>query len=217
MGKDRVFRVHHVRHLDARTFVLRFDRNGLPFEPGQYLSLGIPGSIARRDYTVYSGAGEDYLEVLVREIQGGLVSRALKRCERGDPLTVEGPHGLFTTDPGQRSSARYLFIASGTGISPFHCLVRSFADLDYRILHGVRTADEHQEDASFEASRYVLCVSRGGGGDFRGRVTAYLPRHPADPHQFCYLCGNSDMIDECFSILREQGVPREHLYAEVYF
>jgi ferredoxin--NADP+ reductase/benzoate/toluate 1,2-dioxygenase reductase subunit len=210
-------RVHHVRRLSAGTFVLRFDRHDLHFEPGQYVNLGIPGSIARREYSLYSGAGDDFLEVLVREIPGGLVSGALSRCRPGDALAVEGPYGLFTTDPAERTGARYLFVGSGTGISPFHSLTRSYPDLEYRLLHGVRTAEERHDYRSFEPSRYVACISRGQGGDYAGRVTHYLRHHPVEPDRLCYLCGNSDMIYEAFGILRDQGVPRDRLFAEVYF
>jgi ferredoxin/flavodoxin---NADP+ reductase len=209
--------VRHVRHLNTGTFVLRFDRHDLQFEPGQYVNLGIPGSIARREYSIYSGTGDDFLEVLVREIEGGLVSPALKCCEPGDALSVEGPYGLFITDPAGRSTARYLFVGSGTGIAPFHCLVRCYPGIDYRVLHGVRTSMERHDDEEFEPSRYVACVSRGEGGDYQGRVTQYLRRNPADPGGLCYLCGNSAMIYEAFAVLRDQGVPRQHLFAEVYF
>ncbi len=181
------------------------------------MNLGLPGAIARREYSIYSGAGDDFLEVLVREIEGGLVSRALKRCEPGDVVSVEGPYGLFITDRSQRSSGRYLFVGTGTGISPFHCLARSYPEIDYLLLHGVRSAGERYEDETFDPSRCVTCVSRGEGGDFQGRVTDYLRSHPVDPGRLAYLCGNSDMIYEVFAILRGQGVARHHLFAEVYF
>ncbi|MFI5369755.1 MAG: ferredoxin--NADP reductase [Spirochaetia bacterium] len=212
-----VHRVHHVRRLSPGVFALRFDRHGLLFEPGQYVNLGIPGSIARREYSVYSGAGDEFLEVLIREIPGGLVSPALARCQPGDALVVEGPYGLFVIDPEQRSRGRYLFVASGTGISPFHCLVRSNPEIDYLLLHGVRAAGEQYDRQVFEPSRYVACISGGEGGDFRGRVTHWLRGHPVDASRICCLCGNSDMIYEVFSILRDQGVPRSHISAEIYF
>jgi ferredoxin-NADP reductase len=60
-------------------------------------------------------------------------------------------------------------------------------------------------------------TARGEGGDYRGRVTAWLRSHPVEPQRLCYLCGNSAMIDEAYAILRKQGVPRDHLFAEVYF
>ena len=212
-----VHRVHHVRRLSPGVFVLRFDRHGLLFEPGQYVNLGIPGSIARREYSVYSGIEYRFLEVLVREVPGGLVSPALSRCQQGDALVVEGPYGLFVTEPVQRSTGRYLFVGSGTGISPFHCLVRSFPGIDYLLLHGVRAAEERHDRLEFVPSRYVACISRGEGGDFRGRVTHWLRGHSVDAARVCCLCGNSDMIYEVFSILRDQGVPRSHISAEIYF
>ena len=217
MARGPAHRVHLVRHLNARTFVLRFDRHDLHFEPGQYVVLGMPGSIARREYTIYSGAADDFLEVLVREIDGGLVSAALKACEPGDVLEVDGPYGLFVTEPGQRKSAGYLFVGSGTGISPFHSLAQSYPEIDYCLLHGVRTADERHEYTTFEHSRYTACLSGEARGGYHGRVTGYLRSHPVDPGRLCYLCGNSGMIVEAFDILRSQGVPRDHLYAEVYF
>lgn len=224
MVQGKVRRVHHVRRLDESAFVLRFDRHDLLFEPGQYVSLGVPASVtapgplAMREYSIYSGSDDDYLEVLVREIPDGLVSGALKRCRPGDPLVLDGPYGLFVTDADHRRSARYLFVGSGSGISPFHCLVRSYsAALDYLLLHGVRYAGELYDHDAFERSRRIACVSRGTGGDYPGRVTGYLREHPVEADRLCYLCGNSDMIYEAFAILRDQGVPREHLFAEVYF
>jgi ferredoxin/flavodoxin---NADP+ reductase len=209
--------VHHVRPLSPGVFVLRFDRRGLPFEPGQYVNLGIPGSIARREYSVYSGVDDDFLEVLVREIPGGLVSPALARRRPGDPLVVEGPYGIFVTDPVERARARYLFVGSGTGISPFHSLVRSFPEIDYLLLHGVRAAEECHDRQEYERSRHVACISRESGGDYSGRVTGWLRSHQVEPSRVCCLCGNSDMIYEAFEILREQGVPRGRISAEVYF
>ncbi|HUI71289.1 MAG TPA: FAD-binding oxidoreductase [Spirochaetia bacterium] len=212
-----VFRVHHVRLLSEKAYVLRFDRHGLAFEPGQYVNLGVRGSINMREYSIYSGWQDDFLEVLVREIDGGIVSRALKTCEPGDPLALAGPYGSFVTDPAERGSAQYLFVGSGTGISPFHCLVRSYPKIDYLLLHGVRTELESFDLDAFASSRYLSCVSRSRGGAYHGRVTEFLREHPVDPQRLCYLCGNSDMIYEAFSILRSQGVPRDHLRAEIYF
>ncbi|MGA2611939.1 MAG: FAD-binding oxidoreductase [Spirochaetia bacterium] len=217
MLEKPVFKVHFVRHLDQSAYVLRLDRHGLKFEPGQYVNLGLRGSIAMREYSIYSGAEHGFLEVLVREIDGGMVSRALKRCQPGEALSLEGPYGSFVTNPAERSSARYLFIGTGTGISPFHCLVQSYPWIDYLLLHGVRTEREHYDAEAFDSSRYVSCVSRSQGGGFQGRVTDYLRQHPVDPSCLCYLCGNSDMIYEAFALLRSQGVPRDHLRAEIYF
>ena len=211
-----VRRVLEVRTLSASAYVLRIERGGLEFSPGQYINVGVAGRPDMREYSVYSGAGEDYLEVLVKEVEGGLVSRRLRRLRPGDEVAVEGPFGFFTMGEQARRERSFLFVATGTGISPFHCFATSYPRLDYRLLHGVRSTGECYEHEVF-ADRVTTCVSRGDGGSFAGRVTDWLRANPADPASLCYLCGNCDMIYEAFDILRGQGVPSRQLFAEVYF
>lgn len=210
------FAVHHVRWLTDSTFVLRFDRNDMAFEPGQYLSVGPAGDIHMREYSVYSAHHEEFLEILVKVVDGGYVSRKLAALSPGDPVAVDGPFGYFTIDPAWRAD-RFVFIATGTGISPFHDFVQSYPELNYTVLHGIRTRDERYEHETYASDRYVSCVSREDSGDFHGRVTDYLRQTEIDPDARYYLCGNCDMIYESFDILQDAGVPHANLFAEVYF
>ena len=216
LAAHAIHRVHSVRELTDTTFVLRFDRSGMVFEPGQYVTVGLADHRDMREYSVYSGSDQSFLEILVKEVEGGLVSKQLHQCRPGDELSVEGPFGFFTMTPAQRKG-RLLFIATGTGISPHHCFAQSYPDLDFHLLHGIRSAAERYDAELYEPSRYTSCIRRDQTGDFHGRVTDYLLDHPADPDVFCYLCGNCDMIYEAFDTLRGQGVPPDHLFAEVYF
>ncbi len=221
-------RVHEIRHLTETTYVVRFDRNAMEFEPGQYVSVGVRGDIDMREYSIYSPLDADYLEILVKEVESGYVSRRLRRLEPGDELEVDGPFGFFTIDEAHRDRRPFLFVATGTGISPFHCFAQSYPGLDYRLLHGVRVGDDRYEHDAFEPARVTSCLSRdpaavaaahdGTGADVvAGRVTDYLREHPVPPETLCYLCGNCDMIYEAFDVLKGHGVPPEQLYAEVYF
>jgi ferredoxin/flavodoxin---NADP+ reductase len=234
-------RVHHVRSLTESAYVLRFDRRDMVFEPGQYVSVGIRGDINMREYSIYSGTEEeDYLEILVKEVDQGRVSRQLKRLNPGDEIEVGGPFGFFMIDPEVRRNGHVIFVATGTGISPFHCFAMAYPKLDYRLLHGVRTLDERYDYDAFDPTRVTTCVSREPAlaGQFaptsvpgeaaaragmtttvsvQGRVTDFLRANPVDPDTRCYLCGNCDMIYESFDILKGHGVPPEQLFAEVYF
>lgn len=71
--------ITEIRHLTESTFVLQLERRRLPFQTGQFVMLRRPGSIEQREYSVYSGEQDDFLEVLVREITGGRVSPGLKK------------------------------------------------------------------------------------------------------------------------------------------
>ncbi len=61
---ERVCRVHQVRDLSPSAYVLRFDRGGLQYQPGQYLIVGLQDRPDRREYTIYSSPMEDHLEIL---------------------------------------------------------------------------------------------------------------------------------------------------------
>ncbi len=213
--------VEHLRRVSDSAFVLRFSVDpGIPFTPGQYVSVGPSGGIHMREYSIYSPPGGSALEILVKEVEGGYVTTRLARLRSGAPLSVDGPFGFFTLDEQWREQ-RHVFIATGTGISPFHCFVGACDGLEYRLLHGIRRVDECYEYEWYDRSRITTCVSRGGGGDFSGRVTDYLRQEAAegrlDREARYYLCGNCDMIYEAFDILQEHGVPHSHLFAEVYY
>lgn len=212
-----VYHVDTIRHLTASTFVLRLERQGLKFRAGQCVSLSVQGTGVTREYTIYSGEQDPYLDFLVKEVLGGVLSPMLKQCKSGDVLRLRGPYSNFVLDTPQAAGRKYLFIATGTGIAPFHACVRSYADLDYTLLHGVRTADECYDRADYAGGRYIACVSREQAGDFHGRVTTYVREHPVDKQSHCYLCGNRAMIEEIYELLRAQGIPSDRIFSEVFF
>lgn len=214
MGKHKVT---EIRHLTDSAYVLRMERNGVQFETGQFLIINRLGSVDQREYSVYSGENDDYLEVLVREIIDGKVSPKLKHLN-GDPvIEVDGPFGFFKFQPEQFKLKKFLFVASGTGISPFHSIVRTYPKLDYKLVHGVRFKDEAYGHDDFDKNKVILCTSGENSGDFYGRVTDYLFSQNIEPGTNCFLCGNSEMIYEVFDILTGKGIPVSDIYSEVYF
>ena len=198
--------------------MLRIDRRDVQFVPGQYIVLGKKGLFAAREYTIYSSIEDDFLECLITEVDGGAISPALRRCKPGEFLNVEGTMGYFCLEEETRLTTKHFFIATGSGIAPFHSFVRSYPDLDYTLLHGVRyLSDCYDKDAYEPAERYISCVSREKGGKFHGRVTDYLKKKVCDPETLYYLCGNCNMIFETYEILIQQSVPREHIFTEVFY
>lgn len=179
--------------------------------------LKIPGSLENREYSVYSGENDDFLEVLVREIEGGKFSSRLKKLKPGAEIDVNGPFGFFKFNPEKYASKKFLFVATGTGISPFHSFVRTFPELDYQLVHGVRLKEEAYEHADYPKEKIILCLSGDEGGDFYGRVTDYLFTQKIDRETNCFLCGNSEMIYEVFDILTGKGIQVSNIYSEVYF
>jgi ferredoxin--NADP+ reductase/benzoate/toluate 1,2-dioxygenase reductase subunit len=154
---------------------------------------------------------------LVKEVEDGLVSKQLKKSKIGENMQIEGPLGFFTIEPELIPTSRFLFIATGSGIAPFHSFVKSYPAINYKILHGIRHGNEAYGKQDFDPKRYVSCTSGDKAGDFRGRVTDYLKLHPVSKDTHCYLCGNFNMIHEVFDLLELQSIPPEQIHAEVYF
>jgi ferredoxin--NADP+ reductase len=210
-------RVIEVRYLTEATYVVRFIKNGLNIRPGQYLVVGIYGKPDAREYSVYSGKDDDFLEILVREVETGTLSKSLHKIQSGEYLEIKGPHGFFMANSQPPGDKKFLFIASGTGIAPFHSFVRSFPDAKFTLIHGIRTIDETYEKESYKHGHYIACTSRDNKGDYHGRLTGYLQHLEIEKDVNVYLCGNSNMIFETIEILRNKGLSNNQIYTEVYF
>ncbi len=217
MRTNTEHKIIEVKELNESTYILRFERNDLQFKPGQHLLVGKKNEIEQREYSIYSGTNDPYLEILIKEVDKGSVSKQLKSLKPGDTLNIDGPVGFFGLNKKTQDSSKILFIASGTGIAPFHSMVTSFPDLNYTLLHGVRNETEKYEHEHYNADKYLSCTSRDNSGEFNGRVTDYLKNHDIDNDTLCYFCGNFQMIRDAMEILEKKGIPSSQLHAEVYF
>lgn len=206
-----------IRNLTEHTFILQLERKELPFQTGQFIIVRRQGTIDQREYSVYSGEQENVLEILVREVQSGKVTPQLKKLQPGQQVEVDGPFGFFRFQPEMFPVQKFLFIATGTGISPFHSFVRTYPNLSYRLIHGVRYSHEAYDHEHFNQSGITLCTTNDDKGHYKGRVTSYLSQQSVDNNTQCFLCGNSDMIQQAFDILIEKGIPIQNIYTEVYF
>jgi ferredoxin/flavodoxin---NADP+ reductase len=210
-------KITQIRFLTETTYVLRLDRGNIQFRAGQHIIAGLKDELNQREYSIYSGEKDDYLEILIREVINGSVSVQLKNCKPGQVLQVNGPFGSFGVEEFDMFTRKMVFIATGTGISPFHSFVKSYPGINYTLIHGVRYKSEAYEKHDYDPHRYILCTSQELNGGHKGRVTKYLPGYHVDSDMLFYLCGNNSMIYECYHILRDKGVPDENIFSEVYF
>jgi ferredoxin--NADP+ reductase len=210
-------KIQRIRFLTESTFVLRLDRGKMQFKSGQHIIVGLEGELDQREYSIYSSENDEHLEVLVKEVLEGKVSFQLKQCKPGQLLQVNGPFGSFGLEKFDMFSRKLVFVASGTGISPFHSFVKSYPGIDYVLFHGVRYNNEAYERNDYEPSRYFLCTSKERTGSNIGRVTRFIRSYHLTPDMLFYLCGNNNMIYEASHILTDRGIPKENILTEVYF
>ena len=211
------YKVEKLRSLTENTFVLTLPRSRFNYKAGQHISLSIKGDYQSREYSIYSAENGKNLEILVKEVAGGYFSPKLKHLKKDEFVEVHGPFGKFGLDEKKLNSHKHVFIASGTGIAPFHSMVESNPELDYHVIHGVRFANEAYEKDDYRKDRITVCASRDEKADFKGRLTEYLKTAIFSKNTAFYLCGNSDMIFDAMEILTEKGFDREDINVEVYF
>lgn len=224
--KDR-HKVLGIREVTENTYVLQVERGGFEFIPGQCVNIGLEESGINREYSSYSSLQDSKkMEFLIRAVENGAVSTALRKLKKGEFVQLDGAYGKFTLKNPTDKNIKYIFIASGTGIAPFHSFAMSYPNLNYTILHGVRHANEQYDKNDYKKGSYVGCVSKLEKGKnsktqnndvFSGRVTDYLRQKGVDKKAIYYLCGNTDMINEVYDILREEKVNGDQIFTEVFF
>jgi ferredoxin--NADP+ reductase len=224
-------------------FWVRFDGEPTPFEPGQYMTIGVmvDGKIVQRPYSVASPpieAGSEGYEFYVRLVQGGTFTPLLWEMPVGQKMRMIGPKGKFMLRPGDDRT--HIFISSGTGNAPFVSMMKqALADGNPRravFFNGVSYAHElgYQDQLEdWEASgrypvTYVPTVSRPNdpsNAAWTGRtgrvemilapVLEELRLTPAN--SIAYICGNPDMILSAEQTLLERGYPEEQVLKELYW
>jgi len=213
---EQTHRVLSVRHIAQSAFVLRLSREELVFNAGQHITLSIPGIGELREYSLYTSPADDYLEVLVTLVEDGQLTPHLSRLRPGDRVTIDGPNGYFALRPSSMH-LHHLLIATGTGISPFHSFARTYPELQYTLIHGIREVSESYDKGDFRPGSYLACTSRSTDGHFHGRVTDFLRSYDIPYDSEIMLCGNSQMILDVWELLPEKGVDPGKMRQEIYF
>ena len=208
-----VSRVLAARRLSPTGHELVLERGGIRFRAGQLLLVHGRELQEERSYTICTGEQDEALAIVFRMIPGGRLSPWLAALRAGDPVEISAPYGEFTLrDPGRTA----VFVATGTGIAPARAFHRTYPDLDLRIVHGVRAAEDLFYRDEFRGRPYHPCLSQEDGA-FRGRVTDFCAAHPFPAGAHYYLCGANAMFYDMRDVLARRGVPSEQVFTEAYY
>jgi len=226
-----------VRHLAFE----RADGAAFAFVPGQFVQIHFhypDGKPTKRSYSVATiGSGDATpvarLEIAVSYVEGGAATNLLGNLEEGESVEASGPYGRFCLMDAD-ANRRYLLVATGTGVTPYRAMLPQIEKLAARgagvaLVYGARNEQELLYGDEFVPCAWrnphcVLCGCFCGGArapprahDRSGRIqTALAELKPDAAHDIAYLCGNPDMVDQAFALLKDAGLPIAHIRREKY-
>jgi ferredoxin--NADP+ reductase len=228
---------------DLASFWVRFDGDPVPFEPGQYMTVGViaDGKLWQRPYSIASAprvAGTEGYELYVRHVPIIRFTTLLWRVEVGQPMRMIGPKGKFLLEPNDTRT--HVFVSTGTGIAPFISMMRETLAAGRPrkavVVHGCSYVEElgyrellegWERDGTYPV-RYVPTISRpgdprnAGWTGWTGRAEGVIRDVCRDLHlrpdrTVVYICGNPDMILNVESELMDAGFPEFHVKKELYW
>lgn len=214
--------------LSATSFGLRVKlAKPIPFLPGQYVNIGVPGTGRHRSYSFSSAPGSDEASFLIRNLPGGVMSTWLgETAKPGDAVELTGPMGAFYLRPIERPQ---VWLAGGTGLAPFLAMLEKVAaegtDHQIRLFYAVTRAADLVELERLRAltekieslTLVTILAAEDEAHERKGFVTDHL-----EPEDFnggdadVYLCGPPPMVEAVRSHMAALGVAPASFHFEKF-
>lgn len=213
---------HDVRQLRVRL------SKPLAYSPGQYAQLQFGAGLVR-PYSM-AGLGDDELEFHVRVMPNGRASQYVAdELKAGDSVRVTGPLG--TAYLRYKHSGPICCVAGSTGLAPILSIVRGALAAGMtnpiHLYFGVRTPrDLYGEPwlrslADSHPNLKIHVVIANGNADRTRRSGLVTDAVAADWAEFsgsrAYVCGPPPMVEATALLMKQRGLPREHLYADAFY
>lgn len=231
-GIGRVEAIEELTH-DVSRLVLAIEQPvDFSFRPGEYADLWIPGTEAKRSYSMANLPGEGVLEFIVKRYPGGRFSSLLEgSLRRGDRLRFAGPWGAcwLRDAPPERP---VLLVGGGSGMAPLLGLLRGLARVrsprPVRFVYGARAArDLFHLDVVVGLGRalpdfaFVPVLSEPQPSDDWDGPMGFVHEEAervfgglAEPD--VYVAGPPPMVDALLGALEHGGVPSARVFFDKF-
>ena len=188
----------------------------------------------QRSYSIATIPGQSQsIEIAVSPFVGGPGTQLLFNIQPGDEIETSGPFGRLVLR--DERPLRYILVATGTGVTPYRAMLPELLSrineqgIRVEILLGVQTpedllygedfiafANEHP-NLRFHAFYSRKMPAAPTAFEHQGHVQTAFEGLALDPQKdVIYLCGNPNMIDEAFALIREKGFETYQVRREKY-
>jgi len=205
-----------------------------PFQAGQYINLfmEIGGVRTSRPYSISSSPTQlAYYDITVRRVDDGFVSTfLLDKVGVGAEFQSTSPSGQFYHNPLFHGDD-LVFIAGGSGITPFMSMIREMSDRDrsrrIQLIYGNRSSQDMIFNKKIEkrSARHgnltvhtVISEPEQGYDGLTGFITADLITELVDNihDKMVYVCGPEAMYTFVLSELSKLDIPKRRIRVEVF-
>ncbi|MFC5951728.1 2Fe-2S iron-sulfur cluster-binding protein [Pseudonocardia lutea] len=205
----------------------------LEFSAGQYVELVVPGSGARRQYSLANTADEDkVLELHVRRVPGGVATEGwlFDALAVGDEVQAAGPLGDFHLPPeADDDGGPMVLVGGGTGLAPLVGIARTalarHPSREVLLYHGVRgAADLYDGDRFAELAeehpnfRFVPVLSDEPAPEHRSGfpTDAFVEDVPSARGWSGWLCGPPAMVEAGVKAFKRRRMAPRHIHREKF-
>jgi propane monooxygenase reductase subunit len=220
---------HDMRHLVLKLI----EPTEIPFFPGQYVDITIPGTDAVRSFSManISSKQSGQLEFVIKIYPDGLFSEYLdKSVQAGDRLELTGPYGVFTLRDGR--DCDLVFVGGGAGMAPILSVLRALAERGSTRRAVYYYGARRRRDLCFESElraleqvmpnfRYVPALSEPEPNDNWdgevGLITDVVKKYESDLSESdSYVCGPPPMVEAAMQVLTGLGATDKRIYYDKF-
>lgn len=208
------------------------DPKSISYKPGQFVSFMLPSDDKRprkRSYSIAnlekSPESTDYIEFVIAYVEGGHATELFFNAEPGMEMEMTGPFGMLCL--ADELPERVFLVGTGTGVAPYRCMIEQIkarSDTEFHILFGAQYLedmfylDDFKAVAELAHVHFHPCLSQE---DREGCVSGYVQTklEELDPNpetDMAYLCGNPNMVDDVFALLKEREFGVKQVKREKY-
>ncbi len=227
-------RIKETREVAKQTLFVVFDLLGeeIDFRAGQYFWVELPDRGdndergLRRHISVATSPTDRGVLGLATRLRDSAFKRTLAELQVGDEVDVEPPKGDFALP--EDTSARYVFVAGGIGITVFRSMLHFIADTgapyDVTLVYSNRDREsaaflDELDDlqARIPKLRVVLTMTADEGWDGESRhVDAEMLRdHLGELSDYTFVvAGPPEMSESVAETIRAAGVLEERVRAQ---
>ncbi len=229
-----------IRELSDSTRDFRFvriDGQDNKFEAGQFYRFIFSDADGEfeRSYSLVNFEADAHgpvMDLVISRVEGGRATRLLFDTEPGIKAQVSGPFGRLVLP--EKQPERLIMISASVGIAPYMPMLAPLndwlgqTDITVEFLFGVRDRSEFLYQDVLLAMQHKhsrfhlhLCLSREqqaeADHEHLGYVQAQLEQLQPNPAtDYVLLCGNPNMIDDCYALLKDRGFKARQVRREKY-